>query len=374
MKKFFRILMWAVIALIFVGTFVYLILNSRDKDITYELVSPTTETIERTTVLTGDIEPRDEIEIKPQISGIISEILVEPGDHVNYGDIIAKIKVIPEASSLSSAENRIRVAKISLEEARLTYERTKTLYDKKYESREKYETDYAAYERAKQELEQANDQLRIVRDGVSAFDTQGSNTLVKSTVTGIVLEVPVKVGSSVIQSNTFNDGTTIAKIADMTDLIFKGKIDETEVDLLKEGMNVKIAVGAIQGSDYSAVIEKIAPMATEENGTNTFEVKAALHTTDNEKLRAGYSANATVVLEKADNVLSIPERLVEYANDSTFVYVLTSGDAKPQKFDKVAITTGLSNGLNIEVKTPSKINLKSQLRGNKLDENSANAQ
>ena len=211
MKKFFRILMWTVIAAIFIGTFVYLFINSKGHVATYELVSPTTGTIERTTVLTGDIEPRDEIEIKPQISGIISEILVEPGDHVNNGDIIAKIKVIPEATQLSSAESRIRVAKISLEEARQTYERTKTLFEKKYESREKFEADQAAYERARQELDQANDQLRIVRDGVSAFDTQGSNTLVRATVTGIVLEVPVKVGTSVIQSNTFNDGTTIAK-------------------------------------------------------------------------------------------------------------------------------------------------------------------
>ncbi len=373
MKKLFKILMWIIIVGIFLGTFIYLIMNSKGKVDTYELVTPTTQTIERTTVLTGDIEPRDEIEIKPQISGIITEILVEPGDYVNNGDIIARIKVIPEASQLSSAENRIMVAKIALDEARQTYERTKTLYEKKYESREQYEADYAAYEKAKQELDQANDQLRIVRDGVSAFDAQGSNTLVKATVTGIVLEVPVKVGSSVIQSNTFNDGTTIAKIADMNDLIFKGKIDETEVDLLKEGMEVKIAVGAIQGSDYTAVIEKIAPMATDDNGTNTFEVKAALRTTDNAKLRAGYSANATVILERAENVISIPERILEYANDSIFVYRLTSGNDKVQKFEKICVTTGISNGIDVQLLSPTTITTKSQLRGNKVDSNSTTA-
>lgn len=373
MKKFFRILMWTIIGLIFAGTFVYLFINSRGRETTYELVSPVSQTIERTTVLTGDIEPRDEIEIKPQISGIISEILVEPGDHVNNGDVIAKIKVIPEATQLSSAENRIRVAKISLDEARATYERTKTLFDKKYESREKYETDLAAYERAKQELDQANDQLRIVRDGVSAFDTQGSNTLVRATVTGIVLEVPVKVGSSVIQSNTFNDGTTIAKIADMTDLIFKGKIDETEVDLLREGMSVRISVGAIQGSDYPAVIEKIAPMATDDNGTNTFEVKAALHSEQTGKLRAGYSANATVILEQAADALSIPERVIEYEGDSTYVYLLTSGDKSPQTFEKVAITTGLSNGIDVQLLQPGSITSDSRLRGNKIDNNNKEA-
>lgn len=367
MKKFAKILMWIIVGVLFLGTFVYLIANSRPKKDTYQLVNPSNETIERTTVLTGKIEPRDEIEIKPQISGIISEILVEPGDQVTNGQIIAKIKVIPDATQLSSAENRIRVAQISLEQSRLTFERTKALYEKKYESREKYETDLAAYNRAKEEVDQAKDQLRIVREGVSAFDTQGSNTLIRSTVTGLVLEVPVKVGSSVIQSNTFNDGTTIAKIADMTDLIFKGKIDETEVDKLSEGMPVTISVGAIQGSSYPAVIEKIAPIATDENGTNTFEVKAALAGEDVRNLRAGYSANATVTLERVENVLSVPENVIEYQADSTFVYVLKSAEGEDQDFRRVKVVTGLSDGMKVELKEAGDITVKTKLRGMKAD-------
>ncbi len=367
MKKFAKILMWIIVGVLFLGTFVYLIANSRPKKDTYQLVNPSNETIERTTVLTGKIEPRDEIEIKPQISGIISEILVEPGDQVTNGQIIAKIKVIPDATQLSSAENRIRVAQISLEQSRLTFERTKALYEKKYESREKYETDLAAYNRAKEEVDQAKDQLRIVREGVSAFDTQGSNTLIRSTVTGLVLEVPVKVGSSVIQSNTFNDGTTIAKIADMTDLLFKGKIDETEVDKLSEGMPVTISVGAIQGSSYPAVIEKIAPIATDENGTNTFEVKAALSGEDVRNLRAGYSANATVTLERVDNVLSVPENVIEYQADSTFVYVLKSAEGEDQDFRRVKVVTGLSDGMKVELKEAGDITVKTKLRGMKAD-------
>lgn len=367
MKKFAKILMWIIVGVLFLGTFVYLIANSRPKKDTYQLVNPSNETIERTTVLTGKIEPRDEIEIKPQISGIISEILVEPGDQVTNGQIIAKIKVIPDATQLSSAENRIRVAQISLEQSRLTFERTKALYEKKYESREKYETDLAAYNRAKEEVDQAKDQLRIVREGVSAFDTQGSNTLIRSTVTGLVLEVPVKVGSSVIQSNTFNDGTTIATIADMTDLIFKGKIDETEVDKLSEGMPVTISVGAIQGSSYPAVIEKIAPIATDENGTNTFEVKAALSGEDVRNLRAGYSANATVTLERVENVLSVPENVIEYQADSTFVYVLKSAEGEDQDFRRVKVVTGLSDGMKVELKEAGDITVKTKLRGMKAD-------
>ena len=232
---------------------------------------------------------------------------------------------------------------------------------KKYESREKFETDKAALERAGKELDQAEDQLKIVREGVSSANAQGSNTLVRSTVTGVVLEVPVKVGSSVIQSNTFNDGTTIAKVADMTDLIFKGKVDETEVDLISEGMNVSISVGAIAGSDYPAVIEKIAPMASDDNGTNTFEVKAALNAEESAKLRAGYSANANVVLESASNVLAVPESVVEYEGDKAYVYVLL--DSVPaQKFDKKEIKTGLSDGLMVEVKSKG-ITKKTPLRG-----------
>ncbi|MGM9821866.1 MAG: efflux RND transporter periplasmic adaptor subunit, partial [Muribaculaceae bacterium] len=275
MKKFFKILLWCVIVCILLGTVIFLVKNSQDKEVTYQTVSPEMGSVERTTVLTGKIEPRDEIEIKPQISGIISEILVEPGDHVNNGDIIARIKVIPDEGQLSQARSRVEVARINLEQARAAYNRTRALYDKKYESREKLETDKATFDNAVAELDQANDQLTIVRDGVSAANAQGSNTLVRATVTGVVLEVPVKVGSSVIQANTMNDGTTIARIADMNDLIFKGKIDETEVALLREGQPVSISVGAVAGSDYSAVIEKIAPVATDDNGTNTFEVKAA---------------------------------------------------------------------------------------------------
>lgn len=196
MKKVFRILLWVLLGAVLIGTFVFLFMNSRQKETVYETVTPERGQVERTTVLTGKIEPRDEIEIKPQISGIITEILVEPGDKVNNGDIIAKIKVIPDEGQLSQAQNRVQVARINLEQSKALYERTRMLFDKKYESREKLETDKAAYDQAVAELAQANDQLTIVRDGVSASNAQGSNTLVRATVTGVVLEVPVKVGSS----------------------------------------------------------------------------------------------------------------------------------------------------------------------------------
>lgn len=363
MKKFFKILLWTVVAVIFIGTFVYLFNNSREKETVYQHVSPSYMDIQRTTVLTGKIEPRDEIEIKPQISGIIAEINVEPGDEVREGDVIARIKVIPDEQTLSSAQNRVTIAELDLNVKRLAFERTEALYNKKFESREKYEQDKLAYETSLQELEAARDQLSIVRDGVSNTNAQQSNTLVRATITGLVLEVPVKVGSSVIQANTMNDGTTIAKIADMNNLLFKGKIDETEVGLLAEGMQMSIAIGALPDERLDASIEKIAPIATEENGANTFELKAAIANAGDLKLRAGYSANATVILSRVENALAIPESVVEFSGDSTFVYV--SNLAEKPVYDRRPVTLGLSDGVNVEVKDGD-IDETSQLRGNEI--------
>lgn len=361
MKKFFKILSIILVIAIFLGTFIYLFFNSKEKKTEYEIINPEVRTIEKTTVLTGKIEPRDEIEIKPQVSGIIAEINVEAGDFVHEGDIIAKIKVIPDEGQLSSARNRVSVAQLSVNEKKLEYERTKSLYEKKFESREKYEQDKNAYDQAVQELKGAEDALAIVRDGVSMENAQSSNTLVRATITGLVLEVPVKVGSSVIQANTMNDGTTIAKIADMSDLIFKGKIDETEVDLLSEGMPMEISIGAIANSSLNATIEKIAPIATEENGANYFEIKAAITVDSVLNLRAGYSANATVTLSSVKDVLTVPERVIEFSGDSTFVYV--QSDSLDNKFNKVAVKTGLSDGINIQVKD-STIDTSTRIRGN----------
>lgn len=363
MRKTSRIILWTIIGLLFVGTFVYLFLNSREKPVSYELVSPSTGNISRTTVLTGKIEPRDEIEIKPQISGIIAEINVEAGDMVHAGDVIARIKVIPEESQLSSAQSRVSTAKISLDQARLEYERTRGLYERKFVAREEYEKSETEYKKATQELESAEDALRIVREGVSSYNAKESNTLVRATIDGQVLEVPVKVGTSVIQANTMNDGTTVAKIADMRNLIFRGKADETEVGLLKVGMETAIAIGALPEVSPTAVIEYIAPKSTEENGSNTFEIKAALEMPDSVNLRAGYSANATITLARADSVMTVPESVIEWGGDSAFVYRLT--DTVPEyKFERVHVGTGLSDGINIQIKDG--VNASDRLRGNEI--------
>ncbi len=365
MKKFFRILLWTLVAAVFVGTFVYLFMNSRPKEERYAVVTPERGDIVRTTVLTGTIEPRDEIEIKPQISGIISEVLVEAGQTVKEGDVIARIKVIPEASSLSSAQNRVDVAAIALEDAKAKYDRCALLYEKKVISLEEYETAKATYDRARKELAGARDAVRIVREGVSELNASESNTMVRATITGLVLDVPVKVGSSVIQSNTFNNGTTIATVADMNNLIFRGNVDETEVGQLAVGMPMSIAIGALPDEHPSAIIEYISPKGSSANGANTFEIKAALSDLPENGLRAGYSANATVTLRSVNGVLTVPESVVEYAGDSTFVYCLADSTAG-QKWNRVAVETGLGDGIRLEIKNG--IDSLARVRGAKITE------
>lgn len=359
MKRFFRILLWILVGAIFVGTFFFLYKNSQPKEVTYAIVSPEINDIERSTVLTGKIEPRDEIDVKPQISGIISEILVEAGQTVKEGDVIAKIKVIPDASQLSSAQTRVDDAKITLSDAKDKYDRAKALYERKLISREEFETSATTYEKAESDLSGAIDALDIVRNGISKFNASESNTMVRATIDGLVLDVPVKVGSSVIQANTFNDGTTVATIADMSKLIFKGNVDETEVGQLAVGMPMTISVGALPDVTPEAVIEYISPKGNESNGANTFELKAAITVDPEINLRAGYSANATVILSSAKDVLTIPESVVEFSGDSTFVYCLT--DSATQTFQRTAIETGASDGINLEVK--SGIDKDSRLRG-----------
>ena len=346
MKKFKRIAAISLLAVLFIGTFAYLYKKSRPQPERYEEITPELSDISRNTVVTGKIVPRDEISIKPQISGIITEILKEAGEQVKEGDIIAKVKVIPEMGSLSSAQSRLRLAGINLEQARTNLEREQALFEKNLVSAEEYHQVRQAYNQAKEERDAAQESLEVIRDGVSKSNASSSSTLIRSTINGLILDVPVKVGNSVILSNTFNDGTTIATVADMRDLIFDGNIDETEVGKLSEGMPVRITVGALEGFVFDAVLEYIAPKAVEEGGAKRFEIKASVSIPEGQTVRSGYSANAEIVLQKAEQVISIPESAVEFKNDSTFVYILGDDGAYSRK----AITTGISDGINIEVK------------------------
>jgi HlyD family secretion protein len=357
MKKYSKLIIAAIIALIFIGTFVFLWQKSQPKEIVYSEFTPKLDSLQKTTIITGKIEPRNEVCVKPQISGIITEILKEAGDYVQQGEVIAKVKVIPDMGSLSNAEARVRLADINLEQAKVDYDREKNLYDQKLVSADEFDKVSQQLRQAKHELSAATDALQVVRDGFSKSNASASSTLIRSTISGVILDIPVKVGNSVINSNTFNDGTTIATVANMNDLIFRGNIDETEVGQLSMGIPLKITIGALQDMTFDAALEYISPKATETNGANQFEIKAAVTMSRDSdvgkkgaaKIRSGYSANAEIVLARADKVLTIPESAIEFSGDSTFVYVLTDSVGE-KNYDRRYVETGLSDGVNIEIK------------------------
>ena len=265
------------------------------------------------------------------------------------GDVIAKVKVIPDMNQLSSAEMRVRLADINLKQAQTDFNREENLYNQKLVSADEYDKSKQVLNQAKHEKLAAEDALEVIRDGVSKSNANASSTLIRSTISGVILDIPVKVGNSVILSNTFNDGTTIATVANMNDLIFRGNIDETEVGQLVNGMNMKITIGALQDLKFDAALEYISPKAVESNGANQFEIKAAVKLTEGGKIRSGYSANAEIVLAKADKVLSIPESAIEFSGDSTFVYII-KGEGKEKTYERTQVDTGLSDGVNIEIK------------------------
>lgn len=359
-KKYLKIALLVLVAGLFIWTFVFLYQKSQPKVVVYKIVVPEMADLEKTTVATGKVEPRDEVLIKPQISGIISEVYKEAGETIKKNEVIAKVKVIPELGQLNAAESRVRLAEISAGQSETDFSRLQKLYKDKLISTEEYEKGEVNIKKAREELQAAKDNMEIIKEGITKNSASFSSTLIRSTIDGLILDVPVKVGNSVIMSNTFNDGTTIATIANMNDLIFKGKIDETEVGRVHEGMPVKLTIGALQNLSFNAILEYISPKGVEENGANQFEIKAAVAAPDSVRIRSGYSANAEIVLERMQKTLTLPESAVEFSNDSSFVYVMT--DSVPaQKFERKHIEVGMSDGIKIAIK--SGITAKDKIRG-----------
>lgn len=348
-KKILRIVLLVCVGAAVIGTFYFLWKKAQPVVTVYEIVTPETGNIETKTVATGNVEPRHEILIKPQISGIISELTKEAGQMVKEGEIIAKIKVIPEMVQLNSAESRVNIAEISLKQVEETYKRDEQLFNQGVVAREDYELSRSNYLKAKEERENAQSALEIIRDGIARNSKVASTTQIRSTITGMILDVPVKVGNSVIQSNNFNDGTTIATVADMNDMIFKGNVDETEIGRINEGMPIKLTIGAMESAVFDATLEYVSPKGVDRNGSIQFEIKAAVDIPEDAFIRAGYSANAEIVLKRAENVLTIPESAVEFSGDSAFVQLLK--EEKPEQvFEKKHVVPGLSDGIKIEIR------------------------
>ena len=359
MKKILKFALLFIGAVLVIWTFWFLWQKSRPVVKKYTVENVSIGNIDKKSVATGKVDPRNEILIKPQMSGIITAVYKEAGDIVKAGDVIAKIKVIPDMVSLNGAESRVSRAQISYDQSKKNYDRDGKLFTEKVISKEEYEKTQLQFYNDKEELRTAKDNLSLTRDGISTNSAAISNTLVRSTVNGTILDVPVKVGNSVIQSNNFNDGTTIATVANMSDMLFVGKLDETEVGRIKVGMPMDITIGALQDQKLKAKLEYISPKGKEENGAITFEMKAAVKVPKDVFFRAGYSANAEIIFSKSENVITIPESCIEFGGDTAFVYVLKT--KIPQAFTKKQIKTGLSDGVKIEVK--SGLSIKDKIRG-----------
>jgi len=345
MKRIIKILVLVVVVGIFGWTLFYLYNKSKPKPVVYETQTARVMDIIKKTVATGSVVPRKEIEIKPQVSGIIEELYVEPGKIVRKGDLIAKVKIIPNMISLNEAESRVKRANISYEDAKQDYNRNKALFEQRVIAEADYQKFRISLENAREAVDAAEDNLQLIREGITRKSGNITNTLIRSTIEGMVLTVPVEIGNSVIESNTFNAGTTIATVADMGEMIFKGDVDESEVGKLHEGMDLILSVGALDTVRFEAKLEHISPKGVEENGAIQFEIKAAVQLKKDQFIRSGYSANADIVLSRKDKVLSIPESLITFKGDTAYVEVET----KPQVFEKKEIKIGLSDGINIEV-------------------------
>ncbi len=350
MKKFFRILIWVIIVAVFLGTLVFLANKSKKKPVVYKIEKPQKINIVKKTIATGSVLPRKEIMVKPQISGIVQNVYKEAGEMITQGEVIAKIKVIPDMISLNSAESRVNIAGLNFKNEELKYKRQKQLFEKDVISESDFQNAELAFKSAKEELEAAKSNLDIIKEGVSKKAESASNTLIRSTITGMILDIPIKEGNSVIQSNNFNDGTTIATVADMNNMIFEGKVDETEVGKIVEGMPLKLTIGAIEEEQFDATLEYISPKGVEENGAIQFDIKAKVDLKSDQFIRAGYSANADIELERRDSIMAISEGLITFDNDTAFVEILISDSVTvPQEFEKRKIEIGLSDGINIEI-------------------------
>ncbi|WP_339655495.1 efflux RND transporter periplasmic adaptor subunit [uncultured Maribacter sp.] len=349
MNKFVKYTLIGLVVLGALWAAVFFIKSNSKSSITYETSSPFISNIEKKTVATGKLIPEDEIEIKPQISGIIEKIYLVEGVEVKAGDLIAVIKVVPNEQSLNQAKGRVNSANISLSNVKIEYDRNKTLFDKGVISSQNFNDLQLRYDQAKQELQNAQADYQIIRVG-STGGSSSANTNIRATVNGTILEIPVEEGDQVIQSNNFNDGTTIATIADLSKMIFEGKVDEGEVGKLKVGAPLKINLGAVEGKELNAKLRFIAPKGIEETGAVQFKIEGDVENSEDIFIRAGYSANASLVLERKDSVLVISEALLQFdrQTDKPYVEVLV-GSAEEQKFERKDIEIGISDGINVEI-------------------------
>jgi HlyD family secretion protein len=345
MKRVLTRLLFVVVAIPILASFFYLYKKSQAKPVVFQTELAEVTDITKKTVATGSVVPRQSVDVKPKITGVLSELYVDPGKLVKLGDALGKVTIIPDAQNLNAADAQVRSAQITLDNAKRELDRDENLYKQGVVAEAevfKFRTDYAL---ARSQLETAISNAQLVREGQTRAQGKVSNVIVTATVNGTVIDVPVKIGFSVIQANSFNPGTTVATIANMSDMIFDGHVDESEVAKIKEGMKLDIKVGAIEKDRFEGKLEYIAPQGKEIDGAIQFEIKAALVQKSGLFIRAGYSANADIVLDEKKHVLAIREALVQYDNGKPFVEIETT----PQTFVRKEVTLGLSDGIKVEI-------------------------
>lgn len=344
--KYLKYIGIAVLVLGFMFSMAYYIKTNSRSAITYETEKLSYETIEEKIVATGSVIPEDEVNIVPQISGIIDEIYVEEGEEVNEGDLLAKIKVVPNEQALNSAEGRVKTSRIILNNSKKEFDRNKKLFDKGVISEQEFNSIELRYNQDAQNLDNAMSDLQIIKLG-SIGGSAATNTIVRSTVKGTVLVVPIKEGDQVIEANTFNPGTTISTVADLSKMIFEGMVDEGEVGKLSVGLPLKISLGAIEGKEYDAKLTLISPKGADVAGAIQFKIEGEVYLDDEFIVRAGYSANASIITDVKENVLAINEALIQYDNKSKKPFVeVEIGD---QKFERREIEIGVSDGVYAEI-------------------------
>ena len=349
MKKSVTIITLLVIVLAFGGSMYYLYQKNAEDPTIYKTEQPSKQSIIKKTVATGSILPLEEVLIKPNISGVIEEVFVEGGDYVKSGDLLARIKVVPNLNALNDARNNIDEARIALEDQKRNLDRQKGLFEKGVVSKVDLERAQVSFDQAQQAYGAANKRYDIVKTGTTRGYGNAANTMIRATVSGMVLDVPVEVGNQVIESNNFNEGTTIAAIADVEKMIFEGKVDESEVGKITEDLPLEITVGAIENKVFDAILDYIAPKGKEENGAIQFEIKGTLKKQDTVFIRAGLSANASIILGRADSVLAIKEALVQFDPKTKKPFVeIENGD---QNFERKDIELGISDGIFVEIKS-----------------------
>ncbi len=344
MKKFLGYAVLAIIALVFIWTAVFLFNKSQEAPVVYEVDKPLITTIIKKTVAIGKVIPRKEVNITSQVSGVVETLFVEAGQTVKKGDQLARISLVPNMVMLNNAESQLESARINLDNATIEYERQKKLFKDRLISESEYNRFLLNYDLQRQAVQSAENNLLLIREGSTRKSDMVSN-LIRATVDGMILDIPNKEGAFIVESSTFGAGTTVAVLADMEDMIFEGMVDESEVGKIREGMELLLNVGALQGEPFTAVLEYISPKGVMDQGTIKFQIRAAVTLNDQVFLRANYSANADIVLDKVEDVLAINERNLIIEEAGHYVEVETG----PQKFEKRRVETGLSDGIHIEI-------------------------